>query len=51
MAGWQRYKLLFLLYLNYKCKWDAKFGSKGGLTNQRPRTDHVILGPMRGLKI
>ena len=23
----------------------------GGLTNERPGTDHVILGPMRGLEI
>ena len=22
----------------------------GGLTNERPGTDHVILGPMRGLE-
>ena len=22
----------------------------GGLTNERPQTDHVITGPMRGLK-
>ena len=22
----------------------------GGLTNERPRTDHVITGPMRGLR-
>ena len=25
-------------------------GGGGGLTNERPRTDHVITGPMRGLK-
>ena len=25
-------------------------GGEGGGTNQRPGTDHVVLGPMRGLK-
>ena len=25
-------------------------GKEGGLTNERPKTDHVILGPMRGIK-
>ena len=25
-------------------------GRGGGLTNERPGTDHVISGPMRGLK-
>ena len=28
----------------------GKFGSEGGLTNERPRTDHVTWGPMRGLE-
>ena len=27
-----------------------KFVSEGGLTNQRPQSDHVIWGPMRGLE-
>ena len=28
----------------------AKFGSEGGLTNERPQTDHMIWGPLRGLE-
>ena len=28
----------------------GKTGKGAGLTNERPGTDHVILGPMRGLK-
>ena len=28
----------------------AKFGSEGRLTSQRPQSDHVIEGPMKGLK-
>ena len=30
--------------------WGSRGGEEGGLTNERPQTDHVITGPMRGLK-
>ena len=43
---------LFCFFIGKKMgggKGGTKFGSEGGLTNQRPWTDHVMWGPMRGL--
>ena len=42
-GGYQFYLLLFYFFLGG--------GLEGELTNERPETDHVITGPLRGLKI
>ena len=54
--SWKRLKPLITLetvdngWNGWKRLKTVTFGREGGLTNQRPQTDHVIWGPMRGLE-
>ena len=43
---------MFLLFLSYRVTEFPSFqvSREGGRTNERPGTDHVISGPMRGLE-